>query len=316
MRLVTFTQLGETRLGALLGEHVVDLNRAYGALLRDRSAVRPEALAEAVLPADMRGLLDGEEKGMSAAHAALEFVTQRLTAQGSARELRRTGIIRDLKDVALRAPILNPRKLILLGLNYRDHAEEAKMKLPEVPILFNKYNNAIIGPGEPIVIPRATSRVDYEAELAFVIGRRGKEVPREQAYEYVAGYMCLNDVSGRDYQMATTQWMVGKTFDTFCPMGPHLVTRDEVPDPHVLDIKCVVNGEVMQHSNTKYLIFGVPEIIEYISTVFTIEPGDVVATGTPGGVGFVRKPPRWLKPGEQVRVEVEGVGILENPVAA
>ncbi|HUE01185.1 MAG TPA: fumarylacetoacetate hydrolase family protein [Bryobacteraceae bacterium] len=219
-------------------------------------------------------------------------------------------------DTKLLAPIARPPKIICIGLNYRAHALEAKAEIPEVPTVFAKFSSAVIGCGESIVLPRNSAKPDYEAEMAFVIGKRGRHVPAEQWQDYVFGYTNFNDVSARDFQMRTSQWMIGKTFDTFAPMGPAIVTADEIPDPHKLDISTTINGEVLQHSNTDDLIFKIPELIAHLSSVFTLEPGDVIATGTPSGVGFARTPPRWLKPGDEVVVRVEGLGNLRNPVVA
>ena len=219
-------------------------------------------------------------------------------------------------ETTLRAPLMRPPKIICIGLNYREHARETKMELPEVPTIFAKFPNTTIGCGEPIVLPRNSTKPDYEAELAFVIGKHGRHIPAEHWRDYVFGYTNFNDVSARDFQMRTSQWMIGKTFDTFAPMGPAIVTADEIADPHTLDIGTIINGEVLQHSNTNDLIFKIPELIAYLSSVFTLEPGDVVATGTPSGVGFARKPPRWLKPGDEVIVRIEGLGDLRNPVVA
>jgi 2-keto-4-pentenoate hydratase/2-oxohepta-3-ene-1,7-dioic acid hydratase in catechol pathway len=219
-------------------------------------------------------------------------------------------------EVKLLAPVPRPPKFICVGLNYRDHAAEARMEIPKVPTIFSKFSSAVIGPSEPIVLPKASSKPDYEAEFAFVIGPGGRHIPASQAIEHVFGYTIVNDVSARDFQMATSQWLMGKTFDTFAPMGPWIVTRDEIADPHALDISLEIGGETLQRSNTRELIFKIPELIEYISSVVTLEPGDVVATGTPAGVGFARKPPRWLKAGDQVAVRIEGIGELSNPVAA
>jgi len=219
-------------------------------------------------------------------------------------------------DVKLRAPILRPPKIICIGLNYRAHALEAKQEIPEVPTVFAKFPNSTIGCGEAIVLPNNSTKPDYEAEMAFVIGKHGRHVAAESWREYVFGYTNVNDVSARDFQMRTSQWMIGKTFDTFAPMGPAIVTADEIADPHALEISTIINGEVLQHSNTNDLIFKIPELIAYLSSVFTLEPGDVIATGTPSGVGFARKPPRWLRPGDDVTVRVEGLGDLRNPVIA
>ena len=221
-----------------------------------------------------------------------------------------------LSEVKLLAPIPRPPKFICVGLNYRDHAAESKMEIPPVPTIFNKFTNVVIGPGANIVLPKVTRKPDYEAELAFVIGRGGRYIPAPKAMEHVFGYTIVNDVSARDFQNATSQWLMGKTFDTFAPMGPWIVTKDEIADPHALDISLEIGGVTLQKSNTKELIFKIPELIEYISQVVTLEPGDIVATGTPPGVGFAQKPPRWLRPGEEVIVRIEGIGELRNPVVA
>src|SRR6266404_1541267 len=205
-----------------------------------------------------------------------------------------------LSSVKLLAPIPRPGKLICVGLNYRDHAIESKMEIPKVPTIFSKFSSSVIGPGEPVVLPRNSTRPDYEAEFAFVIGQGGRHIPAGHWREHVFGYTIVNDVSARDFKMATTQWLMGKTFDTFAPMGPWLVTADEIADPHELDISLEIGGEVLQKSNTRELIFKIPELIAYLSTVVTLEPGDVVSTGTPAGVGFARKPPRFLRPGDEV----------------
>jgi acylpyruvate hydrolase len=314
MKLVTFEYRGVQRVGLLEDGQLIDVNRAYAALLRQRGELRAEALAAALVPADMIGLLEAGERGLAALREAADYVRGALGA-GQAEELQRQGMVFAPGEVVLKAPIPRPGKLILLGLNYRDHAEETGQKIPEVPTLFSKYANSVIGPGAPILIPRATEQIDYEAEFAFVIGRRGRDIPRDRALDYVAGYTIVNDVSARDFQFVTSQWMVGKTFDTHCPMGPALVLKDEVPDPHRLDIRLSIAGEVLQKSNTDQLIFKVPETVEYLSRIMTLEPGDVVSTGTPAGVGFTRKPPRWLRPGETVRIEISRLGVLENPVA-
>jgi 2-keto-4-pentenoate hydratase/2-oxohepta-3-ene-1,7-dioic acid hydratase in catechol pathway len=216
----------------------------------------------------------------------------------------------------LLAPIPKPPKIICIGLNYKDHALEAKMEIPSIPVIFSKFGNTITNPGDPIVLPRNSTKPDYEAEFAFVIGPGGRHIAAERWRDHVYGYTCLNDVSARDFQMATSQWLVGKTFDTFAPCGPWIVTADEIADPHNLDIKLTLNGEVMQNSNTRNLIFGLPELIAHLSSVMTLEPGDIVSTGTPAGVGFSYKPPRWLRPGDHCVVEIAGIGRLENPVVA
>lgn len=311
MRLVTYAREGQRRLGALVGQRVVDLNRAYVA--SRMAAGEPAALAAALVPPDLRALLALGQPALDACAAALAYVAERADDPAA---LRAEGLAYDLAEVRLCAPLPEPGKIICLGLNYRDHAAETKGKVPEYPILFSKYTNSICGPGDPIILPRVTQKVDYEAELAFVIGRRGKNVPRERALDYVAGYMNANDVSARDYQLRVSQWMTGKTFDTFCPIGPALVLKDEVPDPHNLPVRLSINGEVLQDSNTRELIFNVYDLVAYISSVMTLEPGDLVLTGTPAGVGFVREPSRYLRPGDRVRIEIGNLGVLENPVVA
>jgi 2-keto-4-pentenoate hydratase/2-oxohepta-3-ene-1,7-dioic acid hydratase in catechol pathway len=219
-----------------------------------------------------------------------------------------------MADVVFGPVVPDPEKVICIGLNYRDHAEETNHALPEAPNVFAKYSNTLIGDGQAIVIAAATSKVDYEAELAFIIGRRAKEVSEHEALSYVAGYTIFNDVSARDYQLRTSQWTLGKSFDTFGPIGPALVTKDEVPDPHALGIRLRIGDELLQDSNTSKMIFKVPALVAHLSSAMTLEPGDIVATGTPAGVGFTRTPPRFLQPGETVQVEIDSLGVLRNPV--
>jgi 2-keto-4-pentenoate hydratase/2-oxohepta-3-ene-1,7-dioic acid hydratase in catechol pathway len=219
-----------------------------------------------------------------------------------------------LGEARLAAPILNPQKLIGIGFNYRDHAEETKTPLPKEPLFFAMFASAITGPRDPIVKPPVTEMLDYEAELAVVIGKRGRHIPVEKALDHVAGYTIFNDVSARNFQATDSQWLRVKSFDTFAPMGPWLVTQDELGDGGGLMIECRVNGETRQKSNTKHLIFDVPQIVSYISGVMTLQPGDVIATGTPSGVGFARNPQVFLKAGDVVEVEIERIGVLRNPV--
>lgn len=227
-------------------------------------------------------------------------------------ELRR--FLFDESTIVLQAPILRPQKLIGIGLNYRDHAEETKMELPKEPLLFAMYSNAITAPHRPIVIPGMSRKIDYEAELAVVIGSRARHVRPDEALQYVAGYTIVNDVSARDLQRADGQWLRAKSFDTFAPMGPCLATRSSLGDADGLAIELRLNGQTMQKSNTRNLIFKVPALVCHISKVMTLEPGDVISTGTPAGVGFTRKPPVYLQPGDIVEIEIEGIGILTNPV--
>jgi 2-keto-4-pentenoate hydratase/2-oxohepta-3-ene-1,7-dioic acid hydratase in catechol pathway len=250
---------------------------------------------------------------------ALSFIAAGAKGQQRAESLVKAASGRELlpvDSVRLSAPIPRPPKILCVGLNYRDHAKESNMEVPAVPTVFAKYASSVIGPGEPIVLSAATQKPDYEAEFAVVIGRRTKQVQRSQWQDYVFGYTILNDVSARDVQLATSQWTLGKSFDTFAPMGPHIVTADEILDPHALDIRLSIGGETLQHSNTRELIFGIPELIEYLSRMMTLEPGDIISTGTPAGVGLGRTPPRWLRPGEEILIQIEKIGILRNPVIA
>jgi acylpyruvate hydrolase len=219
-----------------------------------------------------------------------------------------------LSEIKLAAPILNPQKIIGIGFNYRDHAEETNTPLPKEPLFFAMFGSAITATLEPIVKPAVTEMLDYEAELAVVIGKKGRRIPVTSALGHVAGYTVFNDVSARNFQSTDSQWLRVKSFDTFAPMGPWMVTRDELGDGSGLSIRCRVNGEVRQNSNTRYLIFDVPHIVSYISGMMTLQPGDVIATGTPSGVGFARKPQVFLKAGDVVEVEIERIGVLRNPV--
>jgi 2-keto-4-pentenoate hydratase/2-oxohepta-3-ene-1,7-dioic acid hydratase in catechol pathway len=207
-----------------------------------------------------------------------------------------------------------PGKIVCVGLNYLDHAQETGQELPKAPLLFAKWPNTLIGAGDPIVLPEASQEVDYEAELGVVIGTTAKHVSEADALDHVTGYICLNDVSARDLQFADGQWTRGKSPDTFCPVGPRLVPREEIDDPQKLGIRCILNGETMQDSSTAQMIFSVAEIIAYVSRVITLEPGDLIATGTPAGVGVFRDPKVLLKDGDEVSIEIDGLGTLTNPV--
>lgn len=283
MRLVTYMSPGETALaGVLVEERVFSLQ-----------------------PAGFADVLSVIAGGAAARASIKSYLKAAPAAAG-----------KDLSRVVLLAPVPKPPKLICVGLNYRDHAAEAGMEIPSVPTIFSKFNTAITGPGAPIILPKNSRKPDYEAEFAVVIGTGGRHIPADEWREHVFGYMCLNDVSARDFQLATSQWLMGKTFDTFAPCGPWLTTADEIDDPHNLDISLTINGETLQDSNTKHLIFGIPALIEFLSSAFTLEPGDIITTGTPAGVGFSKKPPRWLKPGDDVVVKIQGLGELRNPVVA
>jgi acylpyruvate hydrolase len=215
---------------------------------------------------------------------------------------------------AVQLSIERPAKIICVGLNYRDHAEETGAELPKAPLLFAKWPNTLIGHGDPILLPEESEEVDYEAELGVVIGTTGRHIAEADALDHVRGYICVNDVSARDLQFADGQWTRGKSPDTFCPVGPRLVPREEIDDPQALAIRCILNGETLQDSSTANMIFSVAEIIAYVSRTITLEPGDLIATGTPAGVGVFRDPKVLLKDGDEVTVEVEGLGALTNPV--
>ena len=276
MRLITYqSETGPRVAGARDGGYV-DLNQAD-----------PE------IPTSMRSLLQQGPAGLDRARAAMA-----------------KGMLLDGQAIKVLAPVPDPEKVICIGLNYADHAAESGSQIPDEPVVFNKFPSAVSGHGHPIVLPKLSSQVDYEAELVVVIGREGRHVPREEAFQYVAGYACGHDVSARDWQLAKPggQWLLGKTFDSFAPFGPELVTSDEIDDPGTLDICLRLNGETMQQSNTNQLIFPVDRLVEYISGVCTLRPGDVIFTGTPPGVGFA--------PGNVIEVEIEKIGVLRNDVVA
>jgi len=245
--------------------------------------------------------LAGGAKALEAARALAE--------RGDAKQIR-------LEEVQLMAPVLRPGKILCVGLNYRDHAIESNMAIPEVPTIFLKLPNAVTGPDSEIILPRNSTQPDYEAELAAVIGRGGKNIRREDWKQHVLGYTILNDVSARDVQLATSQWTLGKSFDTFAPLGPAIVTTDEIEDPHTLDIELSIGGEVLQRSNTRHLIFKLPDLIAHLSSVISLEPGDIISTGTPAGVGLGRTPKRWLQPDETITISIERIGKLINRTVA
>jgi len=230
-------------------------------------------------------------------------------------EISTSGTTIDRSEIKIMAPVPRPGKIICIGLNYRDHAAESGMEIPKSPVVFSKFSSCAIGPNEPIVIPDGSTQSDYEAELAVIIGRYARNVTRENAMDYVFGYTNFNDVSARDFQFADGQWQRGKSCETFAPMGEFIATAEDIKDPQDLSIKLRLNGETMQDSNTCQMIFGVAELIEFLSRYITLEPGDVIATGTPPGVGFARKPPVYLTSGDTVEVEIEGLGVLSNPVS-
>jgi 2-keto-4-pentenoate hydratase/2-oxohepta-3-ene-1,7-dioic acid hydratase in catechol pathway len=303
LKLVTYVYGESSRLGAISDGRLLDLGQAWAAYQQSTAdAVRIEC------PAGMGALLQSGEETWRRVTSVVAWAEALPETAGDA-------LWRPLDEVRLAAPLANPSKIICVGLNYHDHCREQGLDVPKRPILFAKFPSTIIGPGDEITWPGDVSQqVDYEAELAVVIGRQGRDIPVDEAYEYVAGYTNLNDVSARDVQFADEQWVRGKSFDTFCPLGPYLLTTDEVPDPHGLRIRCWVNGELRQDSNTRELVFKVPQLLAYISRTCTLMPGDIISTGTPGGVGVFQEPPVFLKPGDVVEVEIDKLGRLRNRV--
>ena len=297
MKLVRFSTQGQSpRLGALQGDRIADLQASLAATLARRGVVRTGEIAAALVPASARQFYEGGVAAREAVSGITEWVTV------------------DRASARLHAPIADPGKFICIGLNYRDHAEEAGQPIPKEPPIFAKWANAILDPGEPILRPRGSTQLDWEVELGVVIGRTARYVPREQALDYVAGYTIINDASARDFQFLTSQWMAGKIFETAAPVGPYIADREEIPDPHVLELKTFVNGKQMQNGNTKTLIFDVRYLVSYLSNLMTLSPGDLIATGTPPGVGLGMKPPVFMQPGDVCRMEITGLGVLENPV--
>ena len=284
MRLVTYRSSTGPRVAGIKGGTLVDLNRA-----------------DPSVPSCIKALLAGGAEGLRRAEKAL--------ASGEA--IRGEGI-------RLLPPIPSPEKVICVGLNYADHARESGVEPPPVPVIFSKFPTAVRADGDAIVLPRLSKEVDYEAELVAVIGVGGRHIPEQQARRHVAAYCCGNDVSARDWQIRKPggQWLLGKSFDSFAPFGPALVTADEVPDPNHLKIQLRLNGHLMQDSSTAQFLFAIEKLVAYVSGVCTLSPGDVIFTGTPPGVGFARKPPVYLRPGDVVEVEIERIGVLRNPVVA
>lgn len=286
MRLATIQTPHGPRSAVQVGDYFVDLHGSAPSL-----------------PATVRQLLEMEP---AERFAAVDAVTKKKDA-----------VRYEAGKAKFLAPVADPRKIVCVGLNYKDHAAESGVPIPKEPVLFSKFPTALIGQGDNIVVPKVSSKVDYEAELVIVIGKRGRHLKTANAMSCIAGYTVGHDVSARDWQLEKDgkQWMAGKTFDTFAPCGPVIVTTDDMPDPHVSAIKLRLNGKTMQSSNTNQMIFRVEQIVSYISQVFTVEPGDLIFTGTPPGVGMAHKPePVWLKAGDVAEVEIEGIGILRNPV--
>ncbi len=306
MRLVTFLADGVPSPGVLVNGQIVEFSAAHRLWQREKAATTLNSFPVSVL-----AYLEADDQTKASVKAILTFAAEHLT------DLANEGGVYASDSVTFRPPISRPGKIICLGLNYRKHVIEMGRSLPEYPVLFAKFSNTLVGHRQPIVLPKISQQVDYEAELALVVGRVGKDIPNTpEALDYLAGYTIFNDVSVRDYQKRTLQWLQGKSFDGAGPIGPALVTSDEISNPMALDISLRLNGEVMQHSNTDDLIFSIPAILSYISQIMTLDPGDIIATGTPGGVGEARNPQVFLKPGDVVQIEIGELGVLENEVVA
>ena len=288
-------QIATVHIGCELEDGCLDVTQAIGGgLLKFPRAAT--TLEEAIQVADGLNLLRDQVRELKTSSMGIQ------------------GYLFKPTDAIYHAPVTHPEKIIGIGLNYRDHAAETKLELPKRPLMFGMFANAIIGPEQPIVIPPVSKQVDYEAELGVIIGRRGRNISAGDALQYVAGYTIINDVSARDLQFADGQWFRGKSFDTFLPMGPCLVTPETLRDGDGLAITLRLNGQTLQDSNTSHMVFKVPELISCISEVMTLQPGDVISTGTPAGVGFTRNPPVFMKHGDVVEIEIEGISVLRNPV--
>ncbi|WP_138415968.1 fumarylacetoacetate hydrolase family protein [Aquibacillus sediminis] len=307
MKIITFTVNGHSRIGGIANDNkVVDLNYAYQAQLQNEGKYRYQQIAEAFVPSQMEAFLQGGKESVEIAKGAVDFALENPNAF-------KHKLVYNKDEVKVEAPVNNPGKMICVGHNYREHILEMGRDLPENPVLFSKFANTIVGPEDDIPYYPISEQLDYEAEFAFVVGKQARHVSEEDALDYVAGYTIVNDVTYRDIQRRTLQWLQGKAVEGSAPMGPWLVTSDEL-NPSGLEIALTVNGEERQRSNTKNLVFTVEKLVAFLSGLMTLEPGDVILTGTPGGVGFARDPQTFLKDGDVVKIEVDGVGTLENKV--
>jgi 2-keto-4-pentenoate hydratase/2-oxohepta-3-ene-1,7-dioic acid hydratase in catechol pathway len=299
MKILTFKGDNQQRLGLLRDDWVIDLALTYQCLEG----------SEQRIPQDMIALLEEGLDQVRVVHRASEDIAVLRAKIPSA--------FLSLEEVKLLAPLPRTRKnIVCLGLNYVDHAEETNTPIPTAPVFFTKAPTSIIGPNDSIILPKHSIEIDYEVELAIIIGKKGKNISPEEAFDYLCGYTVFNDVTARDMQRNHLQWFKGKSLDTFAPIGPYLVTKDEVPNPHDLDVTLKVNGRVMQQSNTQNMLFPIPTIIEILSKDMTLEPGDIIATGTPAGVGFTRSPPTFLQAGDVVEASIEKIGVLRNTVVS
>lgn len=310
MKLVTFSYAGFTRLGAVTSDiKVVDINYAYQALLESKGKLRGELIAEAYVPADMKGFLEGGNESLCIAQEAVDFALNQ-------RNEFKHKLIHAFDDVKIEAPVQNPGKIICVGHNYREHILEMGREIPPYPVVFAKFANTVIGPQDEIPFFPISEQLDYEAEFAFIVGKRARNVSQADALSYVAGYTIANDVTYRDIQRRTLEWLQGKTVEGSAPMGPWLVTSDELTDPSGLNVRLTVNGEERQKTNTANFVFDVKYLVQFLSNLMTLEPGDIILTGTPGGVGVARNPQVFLKDGDIVRIEIDKIGYLENKVSA
>lgn len=305
MKLVTFQYEDKQSIGAYVdGDRVIDLHESYKQMLRQEGKTRIEEKAQAYVPSTMEDFLRGGEDSMEAARGVVDYV---LKDAG--------GTVYEREQVKLLAPLHQPEKIICVGHNYREHILEMGREIPEYPVVFAKFANTIIGPEDDIPFYPISEQLDYEAEFVFVVGKEAKNVKEEDALDYVAGYSIANDVTYRDIQRRTLEWLQGKSVDGSAPIGPWIVTSDELQDPSGLAVTLKVNGEVRQQTNTENLVFTVPKLVAFLSNLMTLKPGDIILTGTPGGVGVAMDPPRFLKEGDVVTIDIDRVGTLENTVS-
>lgn len=308
MKLISFKKYGETRVGAVTDDQkVIDLNYATQALFKNEGKYRYKKIAEAYVPSNMLELLQGGKESLDIAKKAVTYVLKHP-------DNYRAPFIYNQSEVNLLAPLPNPGKIVCVGHNYREHILEMGREIPTHPVIFSKFSNTIIGPEDDIPLYPISEELDYEGEFAFVVGKQAKNISENESLDYVAGYTIVNDVTYRDIQFRTIQWLQGKTVDGSAPMGPWIVTTDEITNPHELELVLTVNGEERQRSNTRNLVFNVNRLLSYLSTLFTLEPGDVVLTGTPAGVGFAHDPKKFLKDGDVVAITVDKIGTLKNKV--
>jgi 2-keto-4-pentenoate hydratase/2-oxohepta-3-ene-1,7-dioic acid hydratase in catechol pathway len=308
-KIARFRSRGAERLGVLHGDDYIDVTRAYAALLASRGTANPDQVAEAILPADALVYFQGGEQTYGALQEAISFAEE-LDPEVA----RREGILVNREDTATLVPIPNPPKIVCVARNFGKHAEEAGLQISEIPILFARFAATQVADGEPILVPTVTDQVDWEGELAVVIGKGGHRISKADAMDHVAGYTIFNDVSMRDYQFRVAQYTGGKNFRASGPVGPHITLVDEGLDPHNLKITTTINGVTKQDASTDEFIFTIPDIIEHVSEFVQLEPGDIIPMGTPAGVGFKRNPPEFLRDGDEITVTVEGLGSLTNPV--